>query len=74
VSGPNFGTSAKRALERAVRAAEARRDRRITPQHIALGVLKAGHGTVPRALAIADVDRAALSADLGRSGKPIHDA
>jgi ATP-dependent Clp protease ATP-binding subunit ClpA len=64
VSGPNFGTSAKRALERALRAAEARGDRRITSQHIALGVLKADVGTVPRALQIAEVDRRALTDEI----------
>lgn len=61
VSGPNFGTSAKRALERAARSAEARGDRRIGSAHLALGVLDADRGTVPRALEIAAVDRRALS-------------
>jgi ATP-dependent Clp protease ATP-binding subunit ClpA len=65
MSGPRFGTSAKRALERALRAAEARGDRRIGSVHVALGVLKANVGTVPRALQIAEVDRQALSDALG---------
>jgi ATP-dependent Clp protease ATP-binding subunit ClpA len=61
VAEPRFATSAKLALERAVRVAAARKDRRIGPTHIALGVLRANVGTVPRALAIAEVDRTALS-------------
>jgi ATP-dependent Clp protease ATP-binding subunit ClpA len=61
VEEPRFATSAKLALERALRAAAARRDRRLACGHIALGVLRADVGTVPRALQIAGVDRAALS-------------
>lgn len=59
---PRWGTSAKLALERSARIADARGDRRITPGHIVLGVLRASRGTVPRALDGAGIDRA----DLGR--------
>ena len=62
IGEPRFATSAKLALERALRAAVARHDRRIACAHVALGVLRAEVGTVPRALQIAGVDRAELSA------------
>ena len=61
VAEPRFATSAKLALERAVRVAAAHKDRRIAPAHIALGVLRADVGTVPRALILAEVDRTALN-------------
>jgi ATP-dependent Clp protease ATP-binding subunit ClpA len=61
---PHFATSAKLALERALRVAAGRRDRRLVPGHVALGVLSANVGTVPRALQIAGVDRAALDTAL----------
>jgi ATP-dependent Clp protease ATP-binding subunit ClpA len=54
---PRMAASSKAALERAVRAAVARSDKRIAGGHILLGVLAAEAGTVPRALAIAGVDR-----------------
>jgi len=47
---PRWGQSAKLAMERSVRAAAARRDRRLLPGHLLLGVLRAEAGTVPRAL------------------------
>lgn len=56
-----FGASSKRALERALRIAAARGDRRILAPHLLLGVLRAHVGTVPRALAAEDVDRIALA-------------
>jgi ATP-dependent Clp protease ATP-binding subunit ClpA len=59
---PRWGASAKLALERSVKIAHVRRDRRITPSHILLGILRAVAGTVPRALDRAGVDRAELSA------------
>jgi ATP-dependent Clp protease ATP-binding subunit ClpA len=62
VEAPRFATSANLALERALRAAVARRHRRITCGHVALGVLGAGVGTVPRTLQIAGVDRVELHA------------
>lgn len=58
---PRFGTSAKQALERSLRAAVARGDRRILAPHLLLGVLRAQGGTVPRALAVAGVDPVALA-------------
>jgi ATP-dependent Clp protease ATP-binding subunit ClpA len=68
-----LGSSAKLVLERAVRRAGLGPGR-IRPAHLLLGVLEAEVGTVPRALALAGVDRvelvqrtrAALSAEEGR--------
>jgi D-alanyl-D-alanine carboxypeptidase len=61
VESPRWATSSRLALERALRAAAARRERELTCAHIALGVLSARVGTVPRALQLADVDRIELS-------------
>jgi len=61
-SQPRWGASAKRALEQALVIAKGHGDRRIHPAHILLGVLSAGEGTVPRALAGAGIDTAALIA------------
>ncbi len=58
---PRFATSSKRAMERAVKVAVANRSRRVGAQHLLVGILRAEHGTVPRALAGADVDRIALA-------------
>jgi ATP-dependent Clp protease ATP-binding subunit ClpA len=52
----NIGSSVRQALERGV--AGVRNDPR--PTHLLLGILRAEIGTVPRALALAGVDRAAL--------------
>lgn len=61
--GPvGFGASAKRVLERAVRAAVTCHDRSILAEHLLLGVLAAETGTVPRALAAAGIDRRELIA------------
>jgi D-alanyl-D-alanine carboxypeptidase len=57
---PDLGTSAKLVLERAIRSA-GRVPGRIRPAHLLLGVLGAQAGTVPRALALAGVDRAELT-------------
>jgi ATP-dependent Clp protease ATP-binding subunit ClpA len=57
---PRLAASARTALERAVNLAAARSDRRIRAEHVLLGVLGAEAGTVPRALAAADVDVAGL--------------
>jgi ATP-dependent Clp protease ATP-binding subunit ClpA len=57
---PRMAASSKIALERAVRAAVSRSDKRIAGGHILLGVLAAEAGTVPRALAIAGIDRQEL--------------
>lgn len=61
---PRMGASAKIALHRALKTALARKDREIRAEHVALGVLEADVGTVPRALAIAGLDREALAAAL----------
>lgn len=53
-----LGASAKLALERGMRSSGVRKDRQ--PAHLLLGILQAEVGTVPRALALAGVDRAAL--------------
>jgi len=57
---PRWAASAKLALERSLKIAAARKDHRIEPAHVLLGVLDARHGTVPRALELAGVDRKAL--------------
>lgn len=59
---PQFATSAKLVLQRAVSAAAKRGDRRLDARHVLLGVLGARHGRVPRALEIAEVDVDALRA------------
>lgn len=58
---PRMAASARRALERSLRIALAHGDRRITTRHVLVGILRAELGTVPRALAGADVDRIALA-------------
>jgi D-alanyl-D-alanine carboxypeptidase len=57
---PRIAASTKIALERTVKVAVARSDRKIVPGHILLGVLSADVGTVPRALDAAGVDRLEL--------------
>jgi ATP-dependent Clp protease ATP-binding subunit ClpA len=59
---PRFAASAKTALERSVRIAAGRSDRRLEAGHLLLGILQAEAGTVPRALAAAEVDVDALRA------------
>jgi ATP-dependent Clp protease ATP-binding subunit ClpA len=54
------GASAKLALERGVAAAARKKD--LQPAHLLLGILEARVGTVPHALALADVDQADLTA------------
>jgi D-alanyl-D-alanine carboxypeptidase len=54
-----FATSGKLVMERAVKAAAGQRQ--IRPGHLLLGVLAAQAGTVPRALALADVDQGNLA-------------
>lgn len=58
---PRFAASSKRALERAMKVGVAHRSRRIDALHVLVGVLRAEVGTVPRALAGAEVDRIALA-------------
>jgi ATP-dependent Clp protease ATP-binding subunit ClpA len=55
-----IGASAKLALERGVVAAARKKD--LQPAHLLLGILEARLGTVPRALALAGIDRADLTA------------
>jgi ATP-dependent Clp protease ATP-binding subunit ClpA len=61
---PRWGASAKLGLERSLRVALERGDRRIEPHHVLLGLLRAEAGTVPRALAAADVGREDLERGL----------
>jgi ATP-dependent Clp protease ATP-binding subunit ClpA len=63
-SHPGLGTSARLALERGFAAGPRRKDLR--PAHLLLGILSAQVGTVPRALALAGVDRADLVARVRR--------
>jgi ATP-dependent Clp protease ATP-binding subunit ClpA len=67
VARPRYATSAKSALELSLREALERGETRIGTKHVVLGVLRAEHGTVPRALAIAGVDRAQLAARVGQT-------
>ena len=60
---PRWSQSAKLAFQRAADVVAANRDRRLEGTHLLLGVLRAQIGTVPRALALAGVDQAALTAD-----------
>ena len=58
---PPLGTSAKAAFKRAlVSASHDRRRARLRGTDLLAGILEAELGTVPRALAIAGIDRAAL--------------
>lgn len=54
-ANPGMGTSAKLALERGFTSGARKKDLR--PAHVLLGILAAEVGTVPRALALAGVDR-----------------
>ena len=62
---PRFGASFKLALERALKTAMERNDRRIGAEHVLLGVLRAEAGTVPRLLAAEGIDRDELAARVG---------
>ncbi|WP_327328033.1 Clp protease [Streptomyces sp. NBC_01210] len=55
---PTMGASAKLALERSFSSVA--RKKELRPAHVLLGILQAQVGTVPRALALAGVDQAAL--------------
>lgn len=61
---PKIGTSAKLALKRGVFTAARKKDLR--PAHVLLGILSAEVGIVPRALALAGVDRDDLTARVRR--------
>ena len=68
-STPSFGTSAKAAIRRALIGSRHDRHRaRLRSMDLLAGILEAELGTVPRALAIAGVDRAALIS-LARGGQ-----
>jgi D-alanyl-D-alanine carboxypeptidase len=55
---PPLGSSVKLALGRGL--ATVSRKQNLRPAHLLLGILQAPVGTVPRALALAGIDRAAL--------------
>ena len=59
-----WGASAKQGLERALVEAKRRGDRKIGPEHILLGLLRAEHGTVPRMLEAEGIDRDELTGRL----------
>ena len=59
-----FATSAKLSLQRAMKVAAARGDRRLTAGHVLLGVLAAERGRVPRALQMAEIDVEELRAQI----------
>lgn len=62
-NGPSLGTSAKMAVRRAlIGSRHERRRARLRGTDLLAGILEAEFGTVPRALAIAGIDRAALLA------------
>jgi ATP-dependent Clp protease ATP-binding subunit ClpA len=58
----SFGTSAKAAVRRALTGARHERRGRLRSADLLAGILEAELGTVPRALAIAGIDRAAIIA------------
>ena len=62
VDRPDFGVHAKRALEQAWREVLRRKERRIGPEHVLLGLLHAPSPTVARLLARLDVEPARLAA------------
>ncbi|MEZ0070793.1 hypothetical protein [Planotetraspora sp. GP83] len=59
------GASAKLALERGFASVTRKKDLR--PAHVLLGILQAQVGTVPRALVLAGVDQADLTARVRRT-------
>lgn len=59
---PGFGVHGRAALERALREAAGRRERRIGSQHVLLGVLHAPSPTLTRVLARFDAEPAHLAA------------
>jgi ATP-dependent Clp protease ATP-binding subunit ClpA len=54
-----LGASARLAIERGFTSAARRKD--LQPAHLLIGILQAEAGTVPRALALAGIDRAGLA-------------
>lgn len=69
---PGWGTSAREAIVRGGKLGRRRDRQRVSEADLLAGVLLAELGTVPRAFAIAGVDRAALLASLRALGR--HDA
>lgn len=59
---PRIGQSGKLALQRALLATAKRGDKRLEACHLLIGILRAEHGTVPRALDHAQIDRQQLAA------------
>jgi hypothetical protein len=57
---PTWGASLRAAVLRARQPGARGRARRLTTANVAVGVLFAGYGTVPRALAYGGIDRDAL--------------
>jgi D-alanyl-D-alanine carboxypeptidase len=55
---PSLGSSVRLAMERGFGSVA--RKQHVRPAHLLLGIMQASVGTVPRALALADIDRAAL--------------
>jgi D-alanyl-D-alanine carboxypeptidase len=55
---PSLGSSVKLAMERGFGSVA--RKQHVRPAHLLLGIMQATVGTVPRALALADIDRDAL--------------
>ncbi|HAC45407.1 MAG TPA: Clp protease [Chloroflexi bacterium] len=67
-SSPSLGTSAKMAMRRAlIGSRHDRRRARLRGTDLLAGILEAEFGTVPRALAIAGIDRAELLSRARRS-------
>ncbi|GAB3580518.1 hypothetical protein GCM10027406_20170 [Leifsonia lichenia] len=64
-SRPRWGTTARDALVRAHKVAARGRDRRTAESDLLAGILTIELGTVPRAIVLAGVDRAALLAAAG---------
>ncbi len=62
---PPPGASLKLALERGFQLVKHKRD--VRPAHLLLGIVQAEVGTVPRALALAGVDRAQLAEQVRRA-------
>jgi D-alanyl-D-alanine carboxypeptidase len=62
---PQLGASVKLALERGLGSVARKKDLR--PTHLLLGIVRAQVGTVPRALALAGVDRAELTERVRRT-------
>ena len=62
---PPLGSSVKLAMERGVGSVS--RKQNLQPAHLLMGIMQAALGTVPRALALAGIDRAALVQQIGQS-------